>query len=137
VREGQTATWWIVTGLLMGIIAFGILADERTDAERLEYLGERIACPVCDGNSMAASPAQFAQDMMAITEERIADGESDAEIIAYFEGRFGPEIVLGSGPGTQLLWVAPLIVLAGGMWLAAGRRRGAATATSQVEVGAP
>lgn len=137
MRESQTVTWWIVTGLLMGIIAFGILADERTDAERLAYLGERIACPVCDGNSMAASPAQFAQDMMAITEERISQGESDEEIIAYFEGRFGPEIVLGSGPGTQLLWVAPLMVLAAGMWLAAGRRRGAAATRHLAEVDAP
>ena len=134
MREGQTVTWWIVTGLLIGIIGFGILADERTDAERLAHLGDRIACPVCDGNSMAASPAQFAQDMMAITEERIAAGESDEEIIAYFETRFGPEIVLGRGPGTQLLWVAPLVVLAGGVWLAAGRRRGAAATTNPIEV---
>lgn len=121
--SAQAITWWTVTALLMAIITFGILADERTDAERLAYLGERVACPVCDGNSMGASPAQFAQDMMTVAEDQIAAGASDDEIIAYFEERFGPEIILGRGPGTQVLWIAPLAVLAGGIWLAAGRKR--------------
>ena len=121
--KSQSFIWWIVTALLAGSITFGILADERTNAERLTYLGEQVACPVCDGNSMAASPAQFAQDMMTITEEKIAAGETDQEIITYFESRFGPEILLGSGPGTAWLWGAPLVVLVGGVWLAVGRKR--------------
>lgn len=123
MSKSQSFIWWIVTALLAGSIAFGILADERTNAERLAYLGERVACPVCDGNSMAASPAQFAQDMMTITEEKIAAGETDQEIITYFESRFGPEILLGSGPRTAWLWGAPLVVLVGGAWLAVGRKR--------------
>lgn len=115
--------WWFVTLSLLAVIGFGIVSDEHSDAERLASLGERVACPVCDGNSMAASPAQFAQDMMALTEEKIAQGDSDEEILSYFEGRFGSEILLDQGPGSPLLWAAPLLVLAVGVWMAVGRKR--------------
>lgn len=120
----------IVTLALAGIVAFGVIADTPTPEERLADLGDRIACPVCDGTSIGDSPSTYARDMLALVEDQIADGRSDDEILAYFESRYTPAIRLDapSRGGQLLLWVAPVLVIAVGITLAMNtRRRGTET----------
>jgi len=55
------------------------LSPGQTD--RIAAIGAQIKCPVCEGESIADSPAEMARDMMGLVEERVAAGLSDQEII--------------------------------------------------------
>lgn len=111
-----------VTVLLAGIVVWGVAADAPSDAERLEDLSARIACPVCDGSSIGASPSTYARDMQDLVAEQIAAGATDDEILRFFSDRYGPGIILDAS-GAWVLWAAPAVLAAAGVWLAAGRRR--------------
>jgi cytochrome c-type biogenesis protein CcmH len=102
------------------------LADPAKEAEA-RALMEEVRCLVCAGQSIADSDADMAGDMRAMVRERIAAGESADEVRAWLIGRYGDAVSYNppwswrSAP----LWIAPLIVLAFGLWLARGlfRRR--------------
>lgn len=113
-----------VTLALLGVVAFGVMSDARTDQERLADLGDRIKCPVCSGNSIIDSPHPYAADMVALVEQQIAEGRTDDEILEFFEARYSDTIRLDAGAGSGMaLWVLPIVALAAGSWLVLGRRR--------------
>lgn len=115
----------LVTIALASIVAFGVVTDEATPAERLDDLGARIACPVCNGSSIGDSPSTYARDMLAVVEEQIDAGRSDDEILAYFEARYTESIRLDapSSGNRIVLWIAPFLVGAVGVFAALGTRR--------------
>ena len=102
------------------------LPDPAKEAEA-RALMEEIRCLVCAGQSIADSDADMAGDMRAMVRERIAAGESADEVRAWLIDRYGDAVSYNppwswrSAP----LWIAPIIVLAFGLWLARGlfRRR--------------
>lgn len=102
------------------------LADPRQEAEARELM-EEVRCLVCAGQSIADSDADMAGDMRAMVRERIAAGESAEEVRDWLIRRYGDAVTYNppwswrSAP----LWIAPLVVLAFGLWLARGlfRRR--------------
>ncbi len=102
------------------------LPDPRQERQA-KALMETIRCLVCQGQSIADSNAEMAGDMRSLIRERIQQGESPESIRAWLVSRYGewvtytPELE----PATWPLWAAPLLLLAGGLWLARGRfRRG-------------
>ncbi len=115
----------LITVGLAAIVAYGVIAAEPTPEERLDDLGNRIACPVCDGTSIAASPSTYARDMLALVEDQIAAGMSDDEILEFFEARYTAAIRLDAPAtsGRVLLWAAPFAVAAAGLYLALSTRR--------------
>lgn len=115
----------LITLALASIVAFGVISDDATPAERLDDLGARIACPVCNGSSIGDSPSTYARDMLALVEEQIGAGLSDQEILDYFEARYTDSIRLdASSSGNRLvLWLAPFLVGAVGVYAALGTRR--------------
>lgn len=102
------------------------LPDPRQEAEA-RALMEEIRCLVCAGQSIADSDADMAGDMRALVRERVAEGESASEVRAWLIDRYGDRVSYNppwswrSAP----LWIAPIVVLAFGLWLARGlfRRR--------------
>lgn len=102
------------------------LADPAKEAEA-RALMEEVRCLVCAGQSIADSDADMAGDMRAMVRERIAAGESADQVRAWLIDRYGDAVSYNppwswrSAP----LWIAPLIVVAFGLWLARGlfRRR--------------
>lgn len=114
-----------ITVALAAVVGYGVLSDERTPEERLADLGDRIACPVCDGSSIADSPSTYARDMLTLVEEQIAAGRSDEEILQFFEDRYSSAIRLDAPTSGNriLLWVSPFVVAAAGVYLAVGTRR--------------
>ena len=82
-------------------------------------------CPVCQGEAIGDSPSETSTAMMDIVEEKVAAGESDAQIVDYFTDRYGNGILLDppfSG-STLLVWLLPGATVAGGVWMILSRKR--------------
>jgi cytochrome c-type biogenesis protein CcmH len=104
-------------------------------ARRTAEIAALLRCPVCQGMSIADSPASLARQMKELVGEMLAAGYDEAQITAYFEHSYGEFVLLRPpvrGIGA-LLWLSPLAVLllAGGVlaWRIrrpAGRRQPAA-----------
>jgi cytochrome c-type biogenesis protein CcmH len=107
------------------------LAGEALDA-RTEDVAGLLRCPVCQGLSVADSPATMAVNMKAQTKDLLAQGYDEEQILAYFERSYG-EFVRLEPPlrGVNwLVWLGPLLALAAGgavvAWTLGSRRRPAA-----------
>jgi cytochrome c-type biogenesis protein CcmH len=100
------------------------LADPKQEAEATALM-YTLRCVVCQGQSIADSDAEIAGDMRALVRDRIQKGESPEQIRAWMVERYGEWISYDpplSGR-TALLWIAPLLLLGAGIWLARGRFR--------------
>ncbi len=106
------------------------LADPAQEA-RAQSLNLEIRCVQCENEPIAQSTADIAADMRRLVRERIAAGDSDAEIRAYFRQRYG-DFVLFRPPmdsRTWALWAAPLLLAGAGLAAVfANRRRRSAAA---------
>lgn len=113
---------------LAAVVVFGLAAPSRQD--RLAALSDRLACPVCNGQSIADSPARTAREMRVIAADKLAAGETEDEIIEFFVAAYGESVVIDAPPSgrTLPLWIAPTVVLVGGLGLMATRLRREPTA---------
>ena len=95
-----------------------VTEDDLTADQRIYQLSQQLMCPVCDGQTLDQSQAQLSEDMKAVIRTKIEDGETNAEIRAYFVERYG-EIVLaspGAGGFNVIAWLVPgLIFIAGAL----------------------
>ncbi|MEO7602252.1 MAG: cytochrome c-type biogenesis protein [Sphingomicrobium sp.] len=98
------------------------LPDARQEA-RAQALMEELRCLVCQGQSIADSDAELAGDMRDLVRRRIAAGESPGEIRTWLIERYGSWVSYKptTEPATWALWLAPLLFLALGGWMAASR----------------
>jgi cytochrome c-type biogenesis protein CcmH len=95
--------------------------------ERARALEAEIRCVACENEPISQSTAEIAADMRALVRERLAAGDSDAQIRAFFRARYG-DFVLFRPPldaRTWALWGAPALIfgLGGAAAVAALRRR--------------
>ncbi len=104
----------------IGFATFGCVREDDLTADQRAYtLSTQLMCPVCDGQTLDQSQAQLSEDMKAVIEQKIEDGDSNAEIRDYFVERYG-EIVLaspGAGGFNLIAWVVPVVIFAGGALL--------------------
>ena len=100
------------------------LPDPAKDRQA-RALMDSIRCLVCQGESIADSPAEMAGDMRSLVRERIQGGESPDSIRAWLISRYGDQISLQPPFGWQniSLFVLPVALLVGGFLLARGRFR--------------
>ena len=125
----------VVVSVALGVGASGPAAPP-TASQRAAQIDAVLRCPSCEGISVAASSASTAAAIRQAVAGRVRAGQSDAQIEAYFESRYGPSILLrppASGP-TVWVWVLPpLAVVVAGAGLGAlfwRRRRVAGTTVS-------
>lgn len=86
--------------------------DESPDA-RAQRLARGFACPVCRGESIAASNSSDARAIRAEIERQIADGATDAEIRQRFVDDWGPDQLLEPdrrGLGA-VVWLLPVLAI--------------------------
>lgn len=100
------------------------LPDPAQEAEA-KALMESLRCLVCQGQSIADSDAEMAQDMRALVRRRIAEGEEPEEIRNWLVDRYGRWITYDPPIDgvTWPLWLLPILLLGAGIWLARGRFR--------------
>ncbi|MGB8360154.1 MAG: cytochrome c-type biogenesis protein CcmH [Acidimicrobiia bacterium] len=94
-----------------------LVATSPSDVDRVESIGQRIKCPVCQGESIADSPSTMARDMMDLITERVDAGFTDQAIIDELLESYSGALLLDppTGGATLLLWLAPLGALAVGV----------------------
>ncbi len=121
----RTILAWVVTLGLVAVIVGGMVIGEETEVDRVQAIGSRIKCPVCQGESIMESPSETATAMMDIVAERVTGGQTDVQIITYFTERYGDGILLDPRfePRTMLLWLLPAAALVGGGLMIWSRRR--------------
>ena len=114
-----------ILAAFVAAVAPAALADPAQEA-RAQALEREIRCVQCENEPIAQSTADIAADMRRLVRERVAAGDSDAEIRTYFRQRYG-DFVLFRPPWdarTWVLWGAPFLLLgAGFMAVRAMRRR--------------
>ena len=99
-------------------------AEEALDVRAAE-VASRLRCPVCRNQSIVESNAELSREMHSVVRDKLAAGETPAEIEAYFVSRYGDWILLQpQARGINLLvYGLPLVVLILGFFLARNRLR--------------
>lgn len=108
------------------------LEDPKLEA-RAVAITRQLRCPTCVSQSVADSNVGISRDLQALVRERVLAGDTNAEIIAYVEARYGEFVLLKPKVNAfnAALWGLPLILFAGaGLWLTARRRRAPATVSN-------
>lgn len=101
----------------MSVALLLLVSTQPAGVNRVEEIGSRIKCPVCQGESIANSPSQMAVDMMDLVSERVASGATDQQIIDELLSSYTGALLLDppASGGTLVLWVTPLAALAVGL----------------------
>jgi cytochrome c-type biogenesis protein CcmH len=145
MTRARVASWGLLAVVLVGALAVGVQGDGSppTDAERAHRIATGIRCPTCRSQSMADSDAPAAKAGREEILRRVKEGQSDAEIRAYFVDRYS-EVILLAPPRrgvSALVWVLPVAAVAAavaGLTLAfrrwqPGRRRASEADRALVE----
>jgi cytochrome c-type biogenesis protein CcmH len=103
-----------------------IMSDPARES-RARDLSRELRCMVCQNQSIDDSEAPLARDLRLLVRERIAAGDSNAQVIDFLVARYGEFVLLKPrlNPHTWLLWLLPPLALVGGglaLWIH-GRRR--------------
>lgn len=92
---------------------------QQTLDQRVHTVASQLKCPICQGESVADSPAPLAQQMRGVIRQQLQAGKSEQEVIQYFQTSYGDQIVWS--PPWQgfsiLAWLAPIGLLLGGAFL--------------------
>lgn len=108
--------WVLLVLVVGGLLAVGATRDSgpRTPQERVEAISKRLACPICDGESVFESRNNASVAIRtAITEQVNAGVANDDEIVTYVEQRFGGRVLLvPKATGIDaLVWALPAAAL--------------------------
>jgi cytochrome c-type biogenesis protein CcmH len=111
-------------GLPPAPYAYRQIDDPAKEAQARELM-HTLRCLVCQGQSIADSDAPLAGDMRSQVRERIIAGESPDAIRQWLVARYGSWVSYEPplGADTLLLYLAPVLALIGGGWIAFGRLR--------------
>ena len=118
---------WTVAAVAVAVMVVGLLPGSGgIDPDtRQQQLAQRLACPWCDGQSLAESDSDVASDLVVILREKIDAGWTDDQIYEFFASKYGDQIVLdpaATGWGT-VLWSLPVAALVAGGWIVWSRQR--------------
>ena len=98
--------------LLLALLSLAAAQNEVTELDpRVFEIGGQLRCPVCVSESVAESSSPTSLEMRQIIQEQLAQGRSEAEILSFFQERYGDWILLEPPKrGLHLLvWILPVI----------------------------
>lgn len=126
-EQARTMAWLVVPLIALVVIVVGLWPSdaERDPEARAHALAISLKCPICAGESIAASQTDLAEDLRRLVADEIAAGSTDEEIRAMFVESYGEQVLL-SAPGGGLgiaLWAAPILLLIVGGFAIFGLRR--------------
>lgn len=106
---------WVALALVVaGLLAVGISRDAgpQTQQDRIDSLTRRVACPICQGESVYESRNNASESIRAQVGDLVRDNElSDAEILAVLEVRYRAQVLLvPKATGFDaIVWVLPAV----------------------------
>jgi cytochrome c-type biogenesis protein CcmH len=104
--------WVALVLVVVGLLAVGATRSSgpRTADERVEYISTRLACPICDGQSVFESRNSDSEAIRTEIRAQIVAGQlSDDQVIQYMTDRYGAQLLLvpkASGIDA-LVWALP------------------------------
>jgi cytochrome c-type biogenesis protein CcmH len=136
ILAGLVAAIWIIgLSAAHAVQPDEIMADPVKES-RARDLSRELRCMVCQNQSIDDSEAPLARDLRLLVRERIAAGDSDAQVIDFLVARYGEFVLLKPrlNSHTWLLWLLPPLALAGGglaLWTQNRRRSRSGVADDQ------
>jgi cytochrome c-type biogenesis protein CcmH len=113
--RGRLAGWLAMLAIVVAALLVGVTDDggPSTDGERARDLSASVACPTCDGQSVADSDSSAARNVRTFIDQRVADGQTDDQIRDELAARYGERILLTPGRSglAGLVWVLPVAAL--------------------------
>ncbi len=94
------------------LVISGTPVDTAGIDDRVFQIAEKLKCLVCAGETVAYSQSDLARDMRLKIKELLLEGKSEKEILDYFVGIYGEE-VLAEPPKKgffSLIWIMPWVV---------------------------
>jgi cytochrome c-type biogenesis protein CcmH len=148
VKKQRTALLITLAILFLGLPSRALAQDPTPPPERevtddeVNAIAEQLYCPVCENIPLDVCGTRACADWRDEIRQMLAQGHSEAEIKAYFAGRYGRRVLTDPDPvGFDVLtWVLPPVgVVAGVVVLALALRRsdsrsGAAEAAPEAAV---
>ena len=106
-----------VAGVASAIDTEKPLTDPAQQA-RYEAITRELRCLVCQNEAIADSNATLARDLRREVRKMIEEGSTDDEIRDFMIARYGDFVLYKPRmtPVNYLLWAAPLLLLAGGVY---------------------
>lgn len=104
--------WIVLAFAVVGLLAYGATRDTgpRTPDDRIEAISKRLACPICQGESVYESRNPASTQIREAIKRAVADGdESDEEIIQSIVVAYeGEELLVPTASGVEALaWALP------------------------------
>lgn len=105
-------SWVLLLFVVVGLLAVGAARDSgpRTPDERVETISKRVACPVCQGESVYESRHPTSENIKDAIQDRVTEGVlGDDEIIqSIVSARQGQELLVPTANGVEALaWALP------------------------------
>ena len=106
--------WILLIFVLAGFLAVGATRSSgpQTQSDRIDGITQRVACPICDGESVFVSQNNASRALRAQVAQLVDANElSDDEILTFIETRYGAQVLLvpkASG-FDALVWVLPAV----------------------------
>ena len=122
MRKRSSLLIFLAIAAMLGTTWFYVLRftpPQQSLDQRVHDVASQLKCLVCQGESVADSPATLSQQMRGIIRQQLQSGKSEQEVIQYFVSRYGDRILL-SPPWqglTLLAWLVPIALLLGGALL--------------------
>lgn len=99
--------------VIAGVVLAARSGPSNSSAARAARLSNELACPVCDGESVADSNAPESRAIRADIAKRIRAGQRDSQIRAAYVERYDEKILLTpSNDGIGIVaWGIPIVAL--------------------------
>jgi cytochrome c-type biogenesis protein CcmH len=126
--------WALLAVVVVGLLVVGVAQDTTapTAEERVETISKRLACPICDGESVFESRNNASTALRNEIKRQVADGTAtDDEIVTFIEQRYESRVLLvpRATGFDALVWALPAfagVCAIAGLVVAFRRWKGAA-----------
>lgn len=140
-RAKRWPSWVLLAFVVVGLLVVGTTRDSgpQTPEERIVALEKRLACPVCQGESVYESRNSASVQIRELIRQGVEERQlSDQQIIDGIVTRYnGEELLVPTASGVEALaWALPATAFVLGVagltfafrrWQASARQLGAAT----------
>jgi cytochrome c-type biogenesis protein CcmH len=110
-----------VVAMISSVWLYTLLVSpsKQTLDQRVHNVASQLKCLVCQGESVADSPATLSQQMRGVIRQQLQSGKSEQEVIQYFVSRYGDRILLSPPLQglTLLAWLVPIALMICGILL--------------------